>query len=258
MTYPDQNSAIDPDNEIFRYQSCDFIMKYVENGSKVLDVGAGDGAVALPVADLCKSHVTCFDQQPDRLQQISNLGKGLPIQTIVGDCHDLPFKEDSFDVVYSRMLLSHLPRWRDALSEQVRVCKPGGVVIAHHRSKGIVDVLNDYFPESRVRDAVLKQRMKTTRSCATPDDFNELAEKLGCDVIETAPIGLFLANSAFFETAFERGPAHEAFRKDYHKHLLKPDVRSFVDWFERTVTPKLAPALTEMFFTVLRTPQESR
>ena len=37
-------------------------MKYVENGSKVLDVGAGDGAVALPVADLCKSHVTCFDQ----------------------------------------------------------------------------------------------------------------------------------------------------------------------------------------------------
>ena len=62
MTYPDQNSASDPDNEIFRYQSCDFIMKYVENGSKVLDVGAGDGAVALPVADLCKSHVTCFDQ----------------------------------------------------------------------------------------------------------------------------------------------------------------------------------------------------
>jgi len=45
---------------------------------------------------------------------------------IVADAEFLPFRDNSFDLVYSRNVLEHLPNPLNALCEQKRVCKEGG------------------------------------------------------------------------------------------------------------------------------------
>jgi ubiquinone/menaquinone biosynthesis C-methylase UbiE len=43
----------------------------------------------------------------------------------------MQFASGGFDLVYSRMLLQYVPNKEKAVSEMVRVCKPGGVVLMH-------------------------------------------------------------------------------------------------------------------------------
>ena len=56
--------------------------------------------------------------------------QGLQINYQVGDAHDLPFDEDSFDVVISECTTCVLNKER-AITEMVRVTKPGGYVGIH-------------------------------------------------------------------------------------------------------------------------------
>jgi len=48
-----------------------------------------------------------------------------------GDATSLPFEDDSFDFVFSRYLLVHVPEPVKAIREMLRVAKPGGAVFAH-------------------------------------------------------------------------------------------------------------------------------
>jgi SAM-dependent methyltransferase len=45
----------------------------------------------------------------------------------MGDCEDLPYASNAFDLVYSWGVIHHTPNPRRALEEIVRVCRPGGV-----------------------------------------------------------------------------------------------------------------------------------
>jgi len=51
--------------------------------------------------------------------------------TIVGDAENLPFENESFDVVVMNAVLEHIPDVGKAFSEVARVLKPGGVFIGY-------------------------------------------------------------------------------------------------------------------------------
>jgi SAM-dependent methyltransferase len=53
---------------------------------------------------------------------------GLTAGVQQGDCENLPFEDGAFDLVYSWGVIHHTPDTERALSELVRVCRPGGVV----------------------------------------------------------------------------------------------------------------------------------
>lgn len=55
-------------------------------------------------------------------------GEGVEVEYRSGDAADLPFPDDSFDLVYARFLLAHLPDPGPAVEEFRRVCRPGGTV----------------------------------------------------------------------------------------------------------------------------------
>ena len=51
--------------------------------------------------------------------------------TVVGDAEDLPFDDESFDVVIMDAVLEHIPDVGKAISEVARVLKPNGVFIGY-------------------------------------------------------------------------------------------------------------------------------
>lgn len=93
---------------------------------RVLDVGAGDGNVALAavrrgaVADACD----LSERQVER----GRARTGAAVTWHAGDAEALPYADGTFDVVASAFGLPLAPRPRRAVRELARVCRPGGRV----------------------------------------------------------------------------------------------------------------------------------
>jgi ubiquinone/menaquinone biosynthesis C-methylase UbiE len=103
--------------------------------ARVLDVGGGTGVYAVPLAktgyevrvvEPVESHV---DQVREQARELDLNG----LTAVLGDARDLSEVEDRHDAVLLLGPLYHLTERADrirALSEAVRVARPGGVVIA--------------------------------------------------------------------------------------------------------------------------------
>jgi SAM-dependent methyltransferase len=99
-------------------------------GVQLLDVATGNGrSVAIPAA-LRGARVTGCDLAERWL----TAGRGhaaaanVEVEWVVGDAADLPFPDDSFDVVTSTFGHMFAPDHAAAARELVRVCRPGGTI----------------------------------------------------------------------------------------------------------------------------------
>lgn len=109
-----------------------FLIDEIKNGDKVLDVGCGNGRLFATIQDKQVEYVGIDNSDElikiaqERFKDFSNA------EFIVADALDLPFGDDSFDIVYSIAVLHHVPsnEFRlKMLSEAGRVVKPAGKVI---------------------------------------------------------------------------------------------------------------------------------
>lgn len=94
-----------------------------------LDLGAGSGILTIPMARLFEEvHAVDFSLNMLRHGQRENIKDVVWSQADV--CH-LPFADNSFDLVISSGLITHiLPEsFESFVQEMVRVCRPGGHVI---------------------------------------------------------------------------------------------------------------------------------
>ena len=104
------------------------------NGCHVLDIGCGTGGAAI---ELMLEHqagrVTGIDVEPlvlQRAQQLieqRGLGNSVDLQCVTPG--DLPFDNQSFDVVFSKDSMIHIPDKKFIYGEIFRVLKPGGWVL---------------------------------------------------------------------------------------------------------------------------------
>jgi SAM-dependent methyltransferase len=101
----------------------------IEPGMKVLDVAAGTGNSSLPAARL-GAQVTASDLTPDLLDAGRQRAEseGLELEWVPADAEDLPFEDESFDVVMSSIGVMFAPHHQAAADELVRVCRPGGTI----------------------------------------------------------------------------------------------------------------------------------
>jgi len=102
-------------------------------GLTLLDVGCGTGAISFLALERGAAKVTCGDISSLMLKtaerKASSLGIGadrISFQEL--DAQSLPYPDNSFDVVMTGMTLGLIPDQRLAVSEMVRVCRPGGLV----------------------------------------------------------------------------------------------------------------------------------
>jgi len=98
-------------------------------GQHVLDVACGSGTAAL-VAERRYCKVTGLDYVPELIERAKWRAEanGQEVDFVVGDAQELPFPDNSFDVILSVYGVQFAPDQEKAASEMLRVCKPGGII----------------------------------------------------------------------------------------------------------------------------------
>jgi SAM-dependent methyltransferase len=101
----------------------------IRSGMRVLDVAAGTGNASIPAAQR-GARVTASDLTPDLLAAGSRRpeAEGLDIDWVEADAEDLPFEDESFDLVMSAIGVMFAPHHQASADELVRVCRPGGTI----------------------------------------------------------------------------------------------------------------------------------
>ena len=106
----------------------------IQTGMKILEIGPGSGAYTTFAARKVgeKGYVYALDIQPEMLAQLQ-AKLDLPenrdihnIDLINRSASDLPFENDSLDVVYMVTVFQEIPGKQQILKEIMRVLKPGG------------------------------------------------------------------------------------------------------------------------------------
>lgn len=96
---------------------------------RVLDVACGPGLVVRALAEHA-DHVVGIDMVPAMLDRAREILAGLPnVALTLGDVLSLPFPDDSFDVVVSRLAFHHFHEPARVMREMRRVCRAGGRVV---------------------------------------------------------------------------------------------------------------------------------
>ena len=97
-----------------------------------LEIGAGTGYFSLNLAQQgLLDRVTVTDISPGMLDTLSATAEdlGIEVETVVCEAENLPFEDESFDLVLGHAVLHHIPDLDRAFREFDRVLKPGGRII---------------------------------------------------------------------------------------------------------------------------------
>ena len=104
-------------------------------GESILDCGCGTGRLAFVAKRRVgrEGLVRGIDLSRDQLAiaKENAQGEGLDIEFIEGSIDELPFPDDSFDAIFSTLMLHHVPRGvkTAAFGEMRRVLRPGGRIV---------------------------------------------------------------------------------------------------------------------------------
>ena len=96
---------------------------YVKEGSRVLDIGCGPGNFTAAYAEVC-AEVVGVDLAPNMIGVAAKQYPHIAFQT--ANVEELPFDDESFDVVVSGYVNQYLARPEVAFREVSRVLRPGG------------------------------------------------------------------------------------------------------------------------------------
>lgn len=101
-------------------------------GLRVVEIGCGRGAGAeLLLQRWGAAHVTAVDLDPVMVQRarrrLARFGSRVDVR--VGDACALPVADAAVDAVVDFAVVHHVPVWREAVAEAVRVLRPGGQLV---------------------------------------------------------------------------------------------------------------------------------
>jgi ubiquinone/menaquinone biosynthesis C-methylase UbiE len=135
----------------------------VQAGSAVLDVGCGTGTLLLSVAQKNgpTGRVAGVDPSAEQIARARAKAarRGLSIEFQIGVIEQLPFPDQTFDVVFSTLMMHHLPAplKRQGLAEIARVLRPEGhLVLADftHQADRAGRAAHFHAGGSRIQDLV--------------------------------------------------------------------------------------------------------
>jgi SAM-dependent methyltransferase len=96
-----------------------------------LEIGSGTGYFSLNLMQLgIVERLTATDISPGMLQRLAATAEalGLEARTVATEAEELPFEDESFDLVFGHAVLHHIPDLARAMAEFRRVLRPGGAI----------------------------------------------------------------------------------------------------------------------------------
>lgn len=137
-------------NEITNRAFIDFLRLKPTN--VVLEIGAGLGILASQVAEVAsQGDVTGVEFSEEQITRRHGFRDNLHF--IRADAHNLPFADDTFDVVYCRYVLEHVQDAFGVIEEAYRVLKPSGRFLTQENNIAV----NLFYPECPVFEHVWLQ-----------------------------------------------------------------------------------------------------
>ena len=151
---------------------------------KILEVGAGTGRDSIYLAKL-GADVTCLDYSSASLKLIKEKSMGVNIKLIETTVEEMPFKDESFDIVFSQGLVEHFKNPYKMMHEQVRILKNDGCII--------VDVPAKYHPFVTVKHILiyLNKWFAGWETEYNVNEIKELFERIGIEYQSSYPRGYF-------------------------------------------------------------------
>jgi SAM-dependent methyltransferase len=102
-------------------------LELAAGAGEILDVGAGTGRVAIPLAR-AGHPVIALDLDPDLLAELTRRAEGLPIRTLVADAADFALEQPVSLIVVPMQTIQLLPDRGRFFAAARRALKPGGCV----------------------------------------------------------------------------------------------------------------------------------
>ncbi len=107
-----------------------FVIPRLQPGYRLLDCGCGPGSISCDFAQiLSQGHVQGIDREESQIELARERASKLGLSNIsfdVASIYKLPFDDSSFDAVFAHAIFEHISSPATALSELLRVLKPGG------------------------------------------------------------------------------------------------------------------------------------
>ncbi len=96
-----------------------------------LEIGSGTGYFSLNLLQMGTiERLTATDISPGMLRRLAATADslGLEVETVATEAEELPFADESFDLVFGHAVLHHIPDLDRAFAEFRRVLRPGGAI----------------------------------------------------------------------------------------------------------------------------------
>lgn len=213
------------------------IEKHVPAGRRVADIGGANGRHAIDAARKLSCEVICVDLSEGMLQQLKtraglsedrNTKSPFPV---VAKAQEIPISDSSVDAAWCYATLLLMPDQKTAISEIVRIVRPGGIII--------LDIGNIWnlgwvywrrFYKKLGFPGIFPLSLRRSR---------KLASALGCEIIENTPTGL-LSQLLYLPLVDKR----TNLREKIHAHGRYPDLDG--RWSSKV------PFLANRYYLVLR------
>lgn len=155
-----------------REKELEAVIRFLEPGSRVLEIGAGAGWQAKALAEK-GFQVSAIDIPSSNYSKV----QVWPVEPYDGK--HIPLPDGSVDAVFSSNVLEHVPHIVEFQKEMMRVLKPGGKAV-HVMPSATWRLWSSltYYPEKTISKLGKKLRgKKTTPDSSAPDEHPEQAEK---------------------------------------------------------------------------------
>uniref|UniRef100_A0A540VGR3 Methyltransferase domain-containing protein n=2 Tax=Litorilinea aerophila TaxID=1204385 RepID=A0A540VGR3_9CHLR len=150
--------------------------------ARVLDIGTGLGVLPLMLAEAGARSVVGIDICPTMLEQaeylrLSRLSPAAQrVSFRLAPAQALPFADESFDVVFCRLVLHHARKPERIIQEAARVLRPGGMLI-------LAELLSADNPVKRATQNAIEERRNPAHVAArTADQYNKLVVDQGLTI----------------------------------------------------------------------------
>ncbi|MBE7194314.1 MAG: methyltransferase domain-containing protein [Gordonia polyisoprenivorans] len=163
----------------------------IRDGSSVVDLGAGKGAVTIALrASLPSSPITAVDLSPAMLAAVDSLGLD-HVDTLLADVTHLPLEDEAFDHAVSGFTLHILADQEAAFREIHRVLAPGGSLT--WSLPGTHPETQDWTQEYSAIYRRYQDQIETVPAEMTPtQDIDALLADAGfvVDAVENVPVSI--------------------------------------------------------------------